>query len=100
MHLTSNSRIYIPHFIEKVEYGIVVSPSAELNGEYDFLPRKFIHSEWSSELAEKIIKQQNQSGGAPAFLVLDDGMGTVDFNSKAVHLQTPQSQNYYLHSVP
>ena len=63
-----------------VEYSTVCSATAKLNGEYDFIDLKYVHTDWSDDFCEAIIKQQ--SSGKPAFLVLDDVIGNVQFNSK------------------
>ena len=70
---------------KKFKYGIVFCPT-KFNGSYDFLPKEYIHSQYKENTLIKFynlqIKQHKDKGKAPpAFVVFDDCIGSVNFDS-------------------
>jgi len=70
---------------KKLFYGIVFCPTS-FNDSYSFLPSKYIYSQYDEDvvinlinLQIKQIKSNNQA--KPCFIVFDDMIGSINFNS-------------------
>jgi hypothetical protein len=67
-------------------YGIVICPTI-YNGGYDFLPNAYLYQQYSDAHIVRLFRHQmrliKQNGSAPAaFLILDDCLGSVKWNSQ------------------
>lgn len=70
-----------------VKYGIVICPTV-FNGGYDFLPEEYLFSKYDEEVLANFcnfqIQQVKDKGKAePGFIVIDDCVGSINFNSDA-----------------
>ena len=70
----------------KLEYGICICPTNH-NGEYSYLPDSYVHSVYTDLTVARLMKLQVEQirrfGAArPAFIILDDCLGMVNFGCK------------------
>ena len=70
---------------KKLKYGIVFTGS-KYNGDFDFLPSKYVHSKYDENVLKKFyniqVKQKLEKGKAsPAFIIFDDMLGSLNFNT-------------------
>ena len=70
---------------KKLSYGLVFCPTS-FNEAYNFLPSKYIYSQYDEDAIINLIniqiKQIKENGRAkPCFIVFDDVIGSIDFNS-------------------
>lgn len=73
---------------KKLNYGLVFCPSA-FDGGYSFLPEKYVYLRFDEDAVKNLMKiQMNQiktNGSAkPAFIIMDDCIGSVNFQSKFI----------------
>ena len=61
-------------------YGMVICRSA-LDGGYSWVPPECVHPIYSEELITKLQTLQNNSNTTHAYLILDDPLGEINFNS-------------------
>jgi hypothetical protein len=61
---------------------IVISSTSMQNSEYDYLPSKFVHSDYSQEIISNIVDVQKLNSHLHCLVILDDSVGVIDFNSK------------------
>lgn len=66
----------------KFDYGLVLSASADLNSDYDYIDKKYIHSSYSDELILDLMKHQRENPTSQAFFICDDIIGEAEFDSK------------------
>lgn len=83
----------------KFSYGMVISPTARSTGNYDFVPQRYVHSMFKEELITNLIAGQNglmQRGykNVHAFLILDDCLGSVNWNSNTMKKLCSCYRNY------
>ena len=70
---------------KKLKYGIEFIGS-KYNGDFDFLSSKYVHSKYDENVLKKFyniqIKQIQKKGKAPpAFIIFDDMLGSLNFNT-------------------
>lgn len=69
-------------------YGVVFSTSGKYNGDYDYMPGKYVHSEYTDQKLTAILAHQDRRRDPvtkmppPMFIVLDDMIGQVKMDSK------------------
>jgi hypothetical protein len=70
------------------DYGVVICPTALNNNEYDFIPRGYLHTQYSEEIITALMDYQSRAiaQGTPkrAFLILDDCLGSVNFRKTVI----------------
>ena len=79
---------------KKLKYGIVFT-GFKHNGDFDFLPQKYVHSKYDENVLKKFyniqIKQIQKKGKAPpAFIIFDDMLGSLNFNSGFIATLIPK----------
>lgn len=93
----------------KFQYGLCICPTAVLSGDYDWLPSKLRHQFYSDELILKIFAYQEKNGKKPMFLILDDCIGSANWNSAVMKRLLTTSRHYgitifiatqYMSSIP
>ena len=60
---------------KKVSYGVVFSQTAFNQGNFDYIPRSYIHSRYKPEVLEKLLQlqsKQKEEDRKLAFVILDD----------------------------
>lgn len=83
----------------RFSYGFVFSTTAKMNGDYNYLPQKFIYEAYDDDILLRIMAHQKSKGGPrapPAFLILDDCMGDANFKSKVFTKFTGGYRHYNL----
>lgn len=78
---------------EKFDYGVVISSTCLVNDDYDYIPKKYRHSEFDPDLIEALEEKQSRAKAKElarsdyrcpmAFIILDDIIGSIDFRDKA-----------------
>ena len=69
---------------QRFSYGFIFSMTALNNGDYDYLPRRYIYGQYDDKKLGAIMQHQRNKGGPnapPAFIVFDDCLGAAQFNS-------------------
>lgn len=69
----------------RFKYGFVFSMTALMNGDYHYLPQRYVYGDCDDKKLTAIMQHQRGKGGPrapPAFLILDDCIGAAHFNSK------------------
>ena len=70
----------------RLQYGFVFSLTAKMNGDYSYLPQKYIYPKYKNDTLRAILQHQASKGGPkapPAFIIFDDCLGDTQFNSDA-----------------
>lgn len=63
---------------------LVISNTSKYTGEYSFIPSKYIHSEYQDQLIENLMNIQKRNPKFRTALILDDCLGSVNFNSNTI----------------
>lgn len=63
-------------------YGVCFSSTGKFNGDYNYLPEKYVHAEYSDAKLEDIMRFQQRPNAGAMFIVFDDMTGQVNMNSK------------------
>jgi hypothetical protein len=84
----------------RFSYGLVFSASA-FNSDYSFMSEEYVHGMWDKAVLKRFIegqKVQIQRYGAakPAFLVLDDMVGSIKWNSDFMRSFITRFRHYNL----
>ena len=69
----------------RFDYGMVVSPTGAFNGDWCRIPEQFRYAKFDECIINNLMdlqKQLIQMGPKNAFLILDDCVGSANFNSK------------------
>ena len=69
---------------DNFDFGICISNTSAFTGEYDYIPKKYVHSLYSEKLIENLMNIQKKNLKSRAFLILDDCLGQVNFNNSAI----------------
>lgn len=70
------------------EYGIVFSSTDDLNKDYSYIQPNYIYNNYNEEYLKNFLRLQRKLK-KPAFLILDDCVGSINMNSKLLkHLFT------------
>ena len=71
--------------LDKLDYGIVISMTS-FTGSYDQIPKKYRYEYYYKFIIENLLKFQKQqiekNVKTNCFLIINDGIGSVNFNSK------------------
>ncbi len=85
----SSTMRYVLHSLIKdgrFDYGVVISPTGIFNGDWDCIPEQYRHSEFSEDIINNLLNLQKYfisiGQNKNAFLILDDCVGSVNFNSR------------------
>lgn len=73
---------------------VVVSPTAKFNGEYDWLPSKYHIYECDDKKLQWLLSVQARHPETRLLLIVDDGLGTVNFKT-AVWLKLATTSRQY-----
>jgi len=98
---------------KKLKYGIVFCPT-KFTGAYDFLPNEFVHSRYNENTLIKfyniqIAQQKKNKKAEPAFIIFDDCIGSINFQSEIMSrlTSTYRHPNFtliftsqYIHKIP
>lgn len=69
--------------------GIVFCPTYALNNSYNYIPESYVYPRYEDEYLKNFLRYQRDNKQKPAFLILDDCIGSLNFNSKIIsHLFT------------
>lgn len=112
-----SGKSYLVHYLvrflwEKGHFdgGLVISSTCQLNGEYDWLPKRRRYPYYDEAIIERLLERQ-QAAKRPEslFLILDDCLGDVKFGSKLMKKLMTQYRHFnitifvatqFIHSVP
>ncbi len=88
---------------DKLKYGIVFCPT-NFNGSYDFLNKKWVYGVYEESALVNLINLQisqiKECGKAkPAFIIWDDCIGTIDFNSQILKKLFTTYRHYNLQLI-
>lgn len=73
---------------KKLKYGVVFCPTNAMNNNYDYIDSKFVYPSFDEENLKKFLRFQKQHM-QPAFIIFDDCIGSINFNSNLIiHLFT------------
>ena len=64
----------------QVDYVFVVCPTSDLNDSYDFVNSSYRHTNVTRSLLQKLIRFQSSPGARRMLLILDDCIGSLNFN--------------------
>ena len=92
----SGKSVLIKHIIHslhkknKLSYGICFSGSL-FNGDYDFLPQKYLFSNYNESVVKSLLKLQieqirEKGTASPAFIIFDDMIGSMNLSSKIMQM--------------
>lgn len=81
----------------KFEYGAVFSTTGKFNGDYDYIPPQYVHSEYTDEKLDRIMEMQRRQpkeSRKPMFIVFDDMTNQVKMDSR-VFCKLIQAYRHY-----
>lgn len=95
----------------KFNYGILISPTANLNYDYDFMPSEYIHEEFNEEIIKNIIMIQDNKvklamkkygendykNYVPnCFIIIDDSIGLINFQHSIFNSLFAKSRHLFI----
>lgn len=85
---------------QRIKYGIVFCPTA-FTGSYDFIPSQYVYNSYDINIVKRLmgiqVQQKKQNGYIePAFIVFDDCIGSMDFNSNLINKLITSNRHYNL----
>ena len=92
----------------RFDYGIVMCPTAFVEGCFDYIPSKYIHNEFNPEIVQNLMKLQQKNQDKQAFLILDD-LGDDDLKHPVLKELAKKGRHYnittfiltqYVHLLP
>lgn len=73
---------------KQFDYGIIISATAKVTGEWNIIPNKYIFEKYDESLIETIYEKQAQEtkfrSGVRCFILMDDVLGTVQLKSPTI----------------
>lgn len=80
------------------KYGLVICPNPVAEDEWDCVPAEFVTQPQSKEqctqILEAFLKNQEENGFPPAFLIIDDFIGTMDLTHPTAAKLATQFRKY------
>lgn len=95
----------------KFKYGVLISSTANLNYDYNFMPKDFIHDEFKEDIITNMIEMQEEKVKFAmekygqnnyknhvdnSFIIIDDSIGMIDFHHSIFNSLFSKSRHLFI----